>query len=134
MPRSVTLSVTVEFEDVDAYGIAHHTRLIAYLERARLRLLFDDMGVGLKATALPVMYQLDTRFLRPGRLLDELALTAELTGHDAFTLRIRYELRRGDEVLLKARSVVAFAAADGGGPVPVPPAVLDRLGLPSESP
>jgi acyl-CoA thioester hydrolase len=31
--------VTVEFEDVDSYGIAHHTKLIAYLERARVHFI-----------------------------------------------------------------------------------------------
>ena len=34
--------ITVEFEDVDSYGIAHHTKIIAYLERARVHFLTDS--------------------------------------------------------------------------------------------
>ena len=71
--------VKVEFEDVDYYKITHHTKLIAYLERARVALILshgltrEDMlnSVGL------VLTKMEIKFKNPGRLWDE--LTVELS-------------------------------------------------------
>jgi acyl-CoA thioester hydrolase len=129
-PRpTVTLPVTVEFEDVDAYGIAHHTRLIAYLERARLRLLFDDAGLLTARTTLPVMYELDLKFHKSAKLLDALTVTAEIVELGDMMLSLRYQIRRPstDELLLRAKSVVAFADVTTGTLVPVPPALKARF-------
>ncbi len=32
-----SIPITVEFEDADSYKIAHHAKLVSYLERARVR-------------------------------------------------------------------------------------------------
>ncbi len=126
--RSLTVPVTVEFEDVDAYGIAHHLRLASFLERARLRLLLGCGGERLPRGVVPVMYDLHLRFLRPARLLDQLAVTAEIATVTRVKLALRYRIRRGEETLLRAESVVAFADAAAGGPVLVPDVLMESLG------
>jgi len=52
--KEYTFQVTVEFEDVDSYKIAHHTRLIAYLERARVHFL-TDLGFDLHPEGLSIV-------------------------------------------------------------------------------
>lgn len=125
----VRLPVTVEFEDVDSYGIAHHTRLIAFLERARVRLLAEG-GIDVPpAGPVPVLRRLDTRFRKPARMLDVLTVSARAEATDGVILDLRYEIRRGDDLVLKAESEIAFSDPRTGGAAPVPAELLVRLGL-----
>lgn len=106
---AATVEVTVEFEDVDSYGIVHHSRLVCYLERARLRLL-EALGLPLcpDGNTFPVMYELRTRFHRPAKLLDRLQVSVELADHDDFQIQLKYRIRRGDDLLVRASSAIAF--------------------------
>jgi acyl-CoA thioester hydrolase len=128
MPRdSLTVPLTVEFEDVDAYGIAHHARIVAWLERARLRFL---MARGLPVHpegCTPVLYDLQVRYRSPARLLDRLDVTVEALAADDFTVTLGYRVRRGDEVLARARTVIAFRDAGRDAPAPVPEAFRAAL-------
>lgn len=125
--RGVTVPVTVEFEDVDAFGIANHARIVSYLERARLRLL-EAAGVPLSgAGPHPVMYDVAVRFRRPARLRDVLEVRAEVVEADAWTVSLRYEVRRDGDLLARGRSRVAFWDPAADVPVPVPDAVASGL-------
>jgi acyl-CoA thioester hydrolase len=116
--RRVTVSVTVEFEDVDAYGIAHHAKLVAYLERARVRFL-TELGLDLTRTDLHlVLYDLNVRFKRTAALLDALDVTVGVSSIDAVRLVLGYEIRRGG--LLVARATTGLAFVDGATKAVVP--------------
>ncbi|HOU55285.1 MAG TPA: thioesterase family protein [Myxococcota bacterium] len=125
--------VTVEFEDVDSYGIAHHARLVAYLERARLRFLLERGLPVHPDGCLPVMADLSMRFLRPARLMDRLEVEVRLREADDFRLTLDYRIVRAGELVARARSVIAFLDPVGGGPAPVPEAFL-RVGVPVGDP
>lgn len=121
----LTFPVTVEFEDVDSYGIAHHTALVAYLERIRVRLL-AQLGVGLPPDGpYPVMYELAIRFRKPARLLERLNVSVALTAADQARLDLRYEIRRGHELIARASSVIAFWDAADDRPAAVPTRLLE---------
>ena len=63
-----TFPVTVEFEDVDSYRIAHHTKVIAFLERARVHML-ADMGLDLSpGKTHMVLYNLSIRYIKRAKL------------------------------------------------------------------
>lgn len=123
--REVSVPVTVEFEDIDSYGIAHHTRLVAFLERARLRLL-TSLGAELSGVA-PVVYELNVRFRKPARLMDQLTVTARVRSHDEYTLALEYCIDREGEPIVKARSVIAFADLDDGALATIPGELFDAL-------
>ena len=123
----VSLEVTVEFEDVDSFRIANHSRLIAYLERARLRLL-AMLGVALDGGGpAPVLYDLKLRFRRPARLLDRLVVTARVREAEEHRLALSYRIARDGETLVRASSVIAFVDLDRNELVPVPEALLTAL-------
>ncbi len=122
---AVTVPVTVEFEDVDSYRIAHHTELVTYLERARLRLLVS-LGAKLDVVA-PVVYKLELRFRRPARMMDQLEVTAWVREFDEHWLALGYRIRRGREVLVTARSVIAFADLQSGELTTIPAEVMGAL-------
>jgi acyl-CoA thioester hydrolase len=122
-----TTRVTVEFEDVDSYGIAHHGRFVAYLERARLRYLESHGLPVYPHGCVPVMYALELRFRKPARLMDALDVSVETEAVDDFTVTLRYRVRRAGEVLVRARSVIAFWDPAGDAPAPVPELFRNRM-------
>ena len=122
------MQVTVEFEDVDSYGMAHHGRFVSYLERARLRYL-ESRGLPVYPKGcVPVMYALELRFRKPARLQDVLTVSVQPVAVDDFTVTLRYQVRRGDDVLVRARSVIAFWDPEADAPAPVPEAFRVRMG------
>ena len=121
--------VTVEFEDVDSYGMAHHGRFVSYLERARLRYL-ESRGLPVYPKGcVPVMYALELRFRKPARLQDVLTVSVQPVAVDDFTVTLRYRVRRGDDVLVRARSVIAFWDPEADAPAPVPEVFRQRMAL-----
>ncbi|MCU0662510.1 MAG: acyl-CoA thioesterase [Myxococcota bacterium] len=116
----ITLPVTVEFEDVDSFRIAHHTKLVAYLERARVRFL-DRHGIDLTRTdPHPVLYDLEVRFKKPARFRDAIEVSVFVESADGFRLILGYRVTRDAELLLKARTCLAFVDAASGRMVPLP--------------
>lgn len=119
--------LTVEFEDVDSYRIVHHTKLVAYLERARLH-LFDSLGVDVcKGDATPVLYDLRVRYMKPARLLDQLTVVLFVKELHDYRLVLGYRILRGDETLLRATTSIAFADLSNGGAVPAPEAFQQAM-------
>ena len=126
--RRVTVPVTVEFEDVDAYGIAHHAKLVAYLERARVRFL-TELGLDLARTDLHlVLYDLEVRFKRTAALLDALEVTVGVSSADAVRLVLGYQIRRGGLLIARATTGLAFVDGATKAVVPIPEDVRRALG------
>jgi acyl-CoA thioester hydrolase len=125
--RETELPITVEFEDVDAFRIVHHARFVLYLERARVR-YFADSGIDLtRADLHPVLYRLEIDYKKPARLLDRLTASVRLESAEAHQLTLSHRVRRGGELIAKARTTLAFFDATAGGVVPVPPEFLECL-------
>jgi len=119
--RQLSMPVTVEFEDVDSYRIAHHTKLVAYLERARVRFL-AALGFDLQRDDVSiVIYSLDMQFKKTARFLDELAVSVAVESAGAFRLVLGYRITRGDDLIAKATTGLAFVEARTKEPIPVPP-------------
>jgi acyl-CoA thioester hydrolase len=119
--------VTVEFEDVDSYGIVHHTKLVAYLERARVRFL-TSLGLGLYPDALSiVLYGLDMRFKKPAFVRDVLLVSVSVGSCDDYRLRLRYRITRNGALLVSATTGVAFMNASSHTIVPAPADFVEAL-------
>jgi len=118
--RRLTVPVTVEFEDVDAYGIAHHTKLVAYLERVRVRFL-SDLGLDLARTDVHlVLYDLAVRFKRTAALRDVLEVTVSVSSADSVRLVLGYQIRRGGLLIARATTGLAFVDGATKAVVPIP--------------
>jgi len=120
LQKDFTISVQVEFEDVDSYGIAHHTKLIAYLERVRVQFLIE-YGLDLRRERINlVLYKLDMNFLKPAFLLDKLEVSAFIKSINNFSLDLGYKLKRGSTLIAKASSTLAFVNPETKQIEPVP--------------
>lgn len=119
--------VDVEFEDVDSYGIVHHSKLINYLERARLH-FFDSMGFN--PGRLPynfIIYKVDCRFIRPALLLDRLVVELTDIALSGFHVTVTQRILRNNEPIVKAKIVHALISGKNGEVVPVPPEFQKKL-------
>jgi acyl-CoA thioester hydrolase len=120
-PRELTCPVTVEFEDVDSYGIAHHARLVAFLERARVRFL-RELGIVIdpRRSPVPVLYDIKMRFVRPALMLDTLQVGIFVASANDYTVDLGYRIRRGLELVARANTTIAFADLESHELVPMP--------------
>lgn len=120
MSQEYKHQVTVEFEDVDSYQIAHHARLIAYLERARVR-YFNSLGYDLANLDFnPVLYHLDIKFKKTVKLLDELSIFLTVGEVKTFLLELNYRIQKSDQLVAKAKTTLAFVDSQTKELIPVP--------------
>jgi acyl-CoA thioester hydrolase len=122
----LTIPVTVEFEEVDTYGIGHHARMIAYLERARLR-YFLARGHSLeKSDVHPVLYHVEMQFKKPVELLDQLEVSVYLKRREEHRVILGYRVRRDGALVARASTTLAFVDARTKRLVPVPEQLFEK--------
>jgi len=128
--------ITVQFDEVDQYGIVHHTRYFVYMERARVALL-GELGMrpgGLEETQLGlIVASIETKFKGSGLFLDELVVEQGCRAAGASRVQLSYAIRRGEQVLTSTEMVLAFVGKDGR-PCRAPASIRDnlkRMGIPS---
>jgi len=116
----------VYWEDTDAGGVVYHARYLAFFERARsdwLRVMgFPQVAMRERDNRLFVVRRVDTRFIAPARLEDELAITIDVEHLRAASLTFNQRMvRSGDgELLATARVDGACLAADRFVPARMP--------------
>jgi len=97
----------VEFEDVDAYGIAHHSRLITFLERARVH-FFEDHGVRVHDGDFQlVLVNLEVNFRQPAKMMDTLEISMQVDRLRSASLVWVYRIARGEDTILEAQLKMA---------------------------
>ena len=125
----VEVPVHVEFEDVDAYRIAHHTKLIAYLERARVRLFQKYNFEIIEGKYSIVLHKLDIRFANPAKFLDDLIVIASLKSANESRIKLSYRIRKGKQLIAKASSELACVDPATQRIALFPDSLLERFGL-----
>jgi acyl-CoA thioester hydrolase len=122
-----SIPVTVEFEDVDAYKIAHHTKLIAYLERARVR-YFTSLGFDLRAGDMTVvLYHCDMNFKKPAFFQDNLMVSVSLKSFDNFRMELYYKIRRNSDLIARASTGLCFIDPLTNVMIPAPDKYFEKM-------
>ncbi len=121
----------VYFEDTDAGGVVYHAQYVKFLERARtewLRYLgYTNSELERKYRMLFIVSELAIEFLKPARLDDALNISVGIENLGRVRIAFHQEIRRGEEVLLRARVAVATVSADGFKPVEIPADVRKKM-------
>lgn len=106
--------VQVQFDEVDQYGIVHHTKYFIYFERARVQLmgllgmradLTDGLGL--------IVAGIDAKFRASARFLDRLVVEQGSRKVGASRIELSYRISRDHETICTALLVLAFVAEDG---------------------
>jgi acyl-CoA thioester hydrolase len=122
-----SIPVTVEFEDVDSYKIAHHTKLVSYLERARVR-YFSSLGFALSAADMTVvLYHLEMSFKKPAFFQDELTVTVSLKSFDNFRMVLYYKIRRNKDLIARASTGLCFVDPVTKSMIPAPDKYVEKI-------
>lgn len=123
--------VRVYYEDTDAQGVVYYANYFRFLERARtewLRSLGVDMvSLMEQDRRIFVVAEVQSRFLAPARLSDELVVTARLKNLTRVSFDIEQNIYRDTldgNLLLEASVKAAYLDADTMRPKRIPPTLF----------
>jgi len=116
--------VRVYFENTDAGGVVYHGEYLKFLERARTEWLrhlgFDHQVLARNHRVIFIVTSVVADFLKPARLDDTLAASVQLESVGKVRCTFAQEIRREDEVLVKAKVTVACVTGESFKPTEIP--------------
>ena len=123
--------VRVYFENTDAGGVVYHAEYLKFMERARtewLRYLgFDHQALARQHRIVFVVTAIAVDFQRAARLDDNLAVSVQLESLGKVRCVFAQEIRREDDLLVKARVTVACVSVEQFKPVEIPEALRRKM-------
>ncbi len=123
--------VRVYYENTDAGGVVYYAEYLKFLERARTEWLrhlgFDHQALARQHRVLFIVTAVAIDFLRPARLDDMVAVSVKIESLGKVRCVFAQEVRREDEVLVKARVSVACVAGESFKPAEIPEALRRKM-------
>ncbi len=121
--------INVRYAETDMMGIVYHGNYLPWFEVGRTTLLKE---CGLPYTVLeeqgyylPVL-EVGVKYLRPARYDDLITVTTSLKEKPLLRIRLDYEVRRGEELLVTGFTVHGFITKQGA-PVRPPAAFTEKM-------
>ena len=123
--------VRVYFENTDAGGVVYHAEYLKFLERARTEWLrhlgFDHQALGREHGMVFAVTSMAIDFQKAARLDDNLAVSVRLESMGKVRCVFVQEIRRDDEVLVKAKVTVACVTGEAFKPVEIPDPLKKKM-------
>ena len=123
--------VRVYFENTDSGGVVYHAEYLKFLERARTEWLrhlgFDHQGLARMHRAQFVVTAMAVDFMKPARLDDNVSVSVRLESLGKVRCVFAQEIRREDELLVKAKVTVASLSTEGFKPVEIPESLRRKM-------
>ena len=123
----------VYYEDTDFSGVVYHARYLHFLERGRtdyLRLLGVEQGSLIleedREGLVFVVHRMEIDFKAPARMDDILTIVTSTEKAGGAKMILDQEIRRGEQVLIAARVIIAVINA-AGRPRRLPEALAARF-------
>ena len=123
--------VRVYFENTDAGGVVYHSEYLKFMERARTEWLrhlgYDHQALARDHKVIFVVSAIAVDFVKPARLDDNVAVSVRLESVGRVRCVFDQEIRREDEVLVKARVTVACLVNESFKPAEIPVALKRKM-------
>ncbi len=123
--------VRVYFENTDAGGVVYHGEYLKFMERARTEWLrhlgYDHQTLARNHRVVFVVTQAVVDFLKPARLDDNLAASVQLESLGKVRCVFVQEVRREDELLVRAKITVACVTGETMKPAEIPEALRRKM-------
>jgi len=121
--------ITVRYAETDMMGIVYHGNYLPWFEVGRTTLL-KECGIVYRdletqGYRLPVI-ELGTKFFRPALYDDTVTVITRLKERPMLRIRLDYEVRRGDELLVTGFTIHTFINK-AGEPVRPPAAYTEKM-------
>jgi tol-pal system-associated acyl-CoA thioesterase len=125
------IHVRVYYEDTDAGSIVYYANYLKYFERCRTELLrtlgIDQLALARDRGLQFVVAELQTRYLRPARLDDQLVIDAAVVAMRRCSLQLLQRVWRGTEELTRASVSIVCVDIRRQTPCRLPQALAARL-------
>ena len=128
--KNFFIKIKVRYCETDQMGLVHHGSYINYFEEARiawisnLGLSYSDMEKS--GIILPVS-KLNVSYLRPAYFDDDLLVSVELAELPTSRLIFNYTIKKEEEVIVTATTVLAFLNKETKKPVKCPDYMLEKV-------
>lgn len=123
--------VRVYFENTDAGGVVYHAEYLKFLERARTEWLrhlgFDHQALARSDHIVFVVTQAVVDFLKPARLDESIAVSVQLESLGKVRCVFSQEIRREDDLLVRAKLTVACVTGELFKPAEIPEALRRKM-------
>ena len=123
--------VRVYFENTDAGGVVYHAEYLKFLERARTEWLrhlgFDHQALARNHRIVFVVTQAAVDFLKPARLDDSISVSVQLESLGKVRCVFTQEIRRDDDLLVRAKITVACVSGEHFKPAEIPDALRRKM-------
>ncbi|MDO8539153.1 MAG: thioesterase family protein [Opitutaceae bacterium] len=121
------VEVTVRYAETDMMGVVYHGNYLPWFEVGRTTLL-KEMGLPYRKLEeqgfrLPVL-EVAVKYFRPAVYDDTVTIITTLREKPLLRIRLEYEVRRGEELLVTGHTVHAFIDRQGKPVRPPPDAVV----------
>jgi acyl-CoA thioester hydrolase len=123
--------VRVYFENTDAGGVVYHAEYLKFLERARTEWLrhlgFDHQALARNHRVVFVVTQMAIDFMKAARLDDNLNVSVQLESLGKVRSVFVQEIRREEELLVRAKVTVACVTGEHFKPAEIPGALRQKM-------
>ena len=123
--------VRVYFENTDVGGVVYHGEYLKFLERARTEWLrhlgFDHQALARNHRIVFVVTQATADFLKPARLDDIVVVSVQLESLGKVRCVFAQEIRREDDLLVRAKITVACVTGETLKPAEIPEALRRKM-------
>ncbi len=121
--------IAVRYAETDMMGIVYHGSYLPWFEVGRTTLLKENglpyRELEARGYLLPVI-ELGTKFLKPALYDDTVTIITRLPERPSLRIRLEYEVRRGEELLVTGFTIHVFINK-AGEPVRPPAYFADRM-------
>jgi acyl-CoA thioester hydrolase len=118
------IPVRVYYQDTDAGGVVFHATYLDFFERARMDWLrtrgFEPKELEHRFGLVFIVRELEIAYARPAVLDDLLRVSAVVAKIGRAQATFAQEVRRGEELLVRAAVNIACVATRGFRPMPIP--------------
>lgn len=122
-------TIHVRYAETDMMGVVYHGNYLAWFEVGRTNLLREQglvyRDLEAQGYLLPVI-EVGAKYLRPALYDDEITVITTLAEKPLLRIRLDYEVKRGDELLVTGVTVHSFINKKGE-PVRPPPVFAERM-------
>jgi acyl-CoA thioester hydrolase len=123
--------VRVYFENTDAGGVVYHAEYLKFLERARTEWLrhlgFDHQALARNHRIVFAVTQAAVEFLKPARLDDSVSVSVQLESLGKVRCVFTQEIRRDDDLLVRAKITVACVSGEQFKPAEIPEVLRRKM-------
>jgi acyl-CoA thioester hydrolase len=123
--------VRVYFENTDAGGVVYHAEYLKFLERARTEWMrhlgFDHQALARNHRIVFVVTQAAVEFLKPARLDDIVVVSVQLESLGKVRCVFAQEIRREDDLVVRAKITVACVTGESFKPAEIPEALRRKM-------